>query len=1054
MLLLTRTRLINWHYFSDSTIELGQMSLFAGDNGVGKSTIIDAIQYALVANIRKIRFNQAAVDMKSGRTLESYCRCKIGVESQDYERKESISHVILEFTGGNRTFCSGIMVECLSDGGSPGEMLWVSENTKLEEIAVYKDSRFLKPSEFRQNIKDIGGTVCPTKSDYNSRLTHLLGVHKRNISFNPYLEAVVRSVNFTPLSSVDKFVCNYILDEKLVDINAMKENLVHYREAEREAVKIEERIKQLNVIRELSEDINEIKKQITLQNMLLVRIEVDICGEEIHGLEDSYEKKKLSIDAERRQMVFFGEQIENKDRLLEEYKKALQGNDAHALYGELERQLGVLKNKIEVENGNIEKHDLLKSQLEVLIGRVLDENTDREIELFNNKRDDGKINIHVMDTEIKAITSLISGMKQEEEELKKGIIRYPDSTVTLLKELKERQIEAYIFADLLDVNDESWQNAVEGWLNTQRFNILVYEKDFQKSIDMYNSLSRSVHSVGLPDLVKMKNAEIKPGSLAEVVIANSPLGKRYVAAVLGDVMTAKTDNLRDYKKSITKECMRYSGYTASRISPEIYSKWVIGKKAKEKRKAELANLIDESESLRDVKTQERDALNRELDVIKRGLDTLLEMKTTSSAKERLLVLEKDYSGIKEQLDAIDITEFREQQEWISKLSEEIRILRNEKDAMLRRIGGAEQILEGLEQKITGKKEQENALRKRSEECINSHIELHDEFLAYYNERTKEKNYNEVKIKFERTKRGNETKCENLQNDLLKKKNDFNRENNFYLPAERDDGAPFLELLEKYINTELPQYREKISRARIDAEKQFKEHFVTKLNEYIEEAKESFKEINSSLKSIMFGRDRYMFMIEQKPENKKTLSVIKTAARINENEGTLWERLNDDEDREVVERLFNKILENDIDSAEVKNLCDYREYYQYDIKITHTDISQESLLSKVLKEKSGGETQTPYYVAIAASFYRFFKNEPSAIRLVLFDEAFSKMDDERIGKTIDFFRQMGIQIITAVPTEKIEPIVPYMDKTNIVIRNAKNAYVQDYSVIVKECENAN
>ena len=114
-------------------------------------------------------------------------------------------------------------------------------------------------------------------------------------------------------------------------------------------------------------------------------------------------------------------------------------------------------------------------------------------------------------------------------------------------------------------------------------------------------------------------------------------------------------------------------------------------------------------------------------------------------------------------------------------------------------------------------------------------------------------------------------------------------------------------------------------------------------------------------------------------------------------------------------------------------------------------SRESSLSKVLKEKSGGETQTPYYVAIAASFYRFYKNEPDAVRLVLFDEAFSKMDDNRIGKTIKFFRDMGVQIITAVPTEKIEPIAPFMDITNIVIRNGNRAYVKDYTILTGEAD---
>jgi uncharacterized protein YPO0396 len=104
------------------------------------------------------------------------------------------------------------------------------------------------------------------------------------------------------------------------------------------------------------------------------------------------------------------------------------------------------------------------------------------------------------------------------------------------------------------------------------------------------------------------------------------------------------------------------------------------------------------------------------------------------------------------------------------------------------------------------------------------------------------------------------------------------------------------------------------------------------------------------------------------------------------------------------------------------------------------------LSKVLKEKSGGESQTPYYVAIAASFYRFYKTRPeNTVRLVIFDEAFNRMDDERIGKILSFYNNLNLQIITSVPPEKIEAIAPYMDRINIISRFGSAVKVRDCHV---------
>jgi uncharacterized protein YPO0396 len=86
MITLERIQLVNWHNFADTVIDIGNRCLFAGDNGSGKSTIIDAIQYAMAADLRKARFNAAAGDRKGGRDLIGYVRCKLGAEDTEYHR--------------------------------------------------------------------------------------------------------------------------------------------------------------------------------------------------------------------------------------------------------------------------------------------------------------------------------------------------------------------------------------------------------------------------------------------------------------------------------------------------------------------------------------------------------------------------------------------------------------------------------------------------------------------------------------------------------------------------------------------------------------------------------------------------------------------------------------------------------------------------------------------------------------------------------------------------------------------------------------------------------
>jgi uncharacterized protein YPO0396 len=87
------------------------------------------------------------------------------------------------------------------------------------------------------------------------------------------------------------------------------------------------------------------------------------------------------------------------------------------------------------------------------------------------------------------------------------------------------------------------------------------------------------------------------------------------------------------------------------------------------------------------------------------------------------------------------------------------------------------------------------------------------------------------------------------------------------------------------------------------------------------------------------------------------------------------------------------------------------------------------------QTSGGETQTPFYVTIAASFAQLYhineRHQRPTIRLVAFDEAFSKMDQDRIGATLELLQSFGLQIITATPLERCEYLVPHIC-TNLVL----------------------
>ena len=110
---------------------------------------------------------------------------------------------------------------------------------------------------------------------------------------------------------------------------------------------------------------------------------------------------------------------------------------------------------------------------------------------------------------------------------------------------------------------------------------------------------------------------------------------------------------------------------------------------------------------------------------------------------------------------------------------------------------------------------------------------------------------------------------------------------------------------------------------------------------------------------------------------------------------------------------------------------------------------------MIKKNSGGEGQNPLYVALLASFAQAYgihlspkvRRNPS-IRLVVLDEAFSKMDAEKVASCIDLIRNLGFQAIISATNDKIQNYLENVDKTFVYANpNKKNISIQEF----EKCE---
>ena len=141
---------------------------------------------------------------------------------------------------------------------------------------------------------------------------------------------------------------------------------------------------------------------------------------------------------------------------------------------------------------------------------------------------------------------------------------------------------------------------------------------------------------------------------------------------------------------------------------------------------------------------------------------------------------------------------------------------------------------------------------------------------------------------------------------------------------------------------------------------------------------------------------------------------------------------------------------DIRQGTLSDYVDYRTYLDYDIKVTNTVSGQQASLSRVSRDSSGGENQAPFYVAICASLLQIYQKSENSIRLVLLDEAFSKMTSDRIRPMMELFRRMQLQVLLISTVEKSTAIQPYCDITYSIVRHGDvNAIAPFYRLNASE-----
>jgi uncharacterized protein YPO0396 len=364
----------------------------------------------------------------------------------------------------------------------------------------------------------------------------------------------------------------------------------------------------------------------------------------------------------------------------------------------------------------------------------------------------------------------------------------------------------------------------------------------------------------------------------------------------------------------------------------------------------------------------------------------------------------------------------------------------DKDTMNERIGRHKEQLDNYYQEISEKQKQITIMEADHKLRCQVNEEIARLGHQKYEEQLKTKTPATIVYNFSPMKAGLENKKNDLISELIKMQLSYCSKNDCDLGSGYGQISDYRDEHQKLIGPELIKYEGDLEKAKENCYLEFKESFIARLRENIENARIEFRSLNGALKDIYYGDDRYSFELTPNKEKSNLYRMI-TSER-NEEGFNLWTESFQADFKNEMDDLFSKLTAYDDKGEEVlREYTDYRNYLDYDILVDSKTGSQQRF-SKIYGEKSGGETQTPFYVAIAASFVQLYKSGDT-IRIVMFDEAFDKMDDNRISAMMDFLNSQGFQIILAAPPAKLEVIGEKVDTILMTMREGSNSIIEEY-----------
>ncbi len=1079
----TRMCLNNWGGIDHKVLEFHEyVNLFSGKSGSGKSTVMDAIQVILYGSFSPSFLNKAADDAKNRRSVLSYLRGEQKDGSANRKDCDFCSVIALEIedTGTHITTCIGIAFEVRKSDSEIKKFVYFSHSGKMPESEYLTEQGVCYSN---QEIKKL--VSARTKSDdnrgkgevnriYGSKEAYLGTLYDVILGYidqNRFITMEKSAIALKMTNGTGQFIRDYMFPKNTSNtIATISEQLDSYRQIKEKIEDLRKRIELLSEIQASGKELVRLQTDIVRAEAMIRCIGIEDLRARIQAAED--DKRNLAEKQEqcKKKVQELSASREEAQQKLIQVSADLKASDLggkQQQYEELDERSRMLADntrqwqKILQGMKNWEEDDVITDYIsnpvlnmiaELNQGRVTEElcqnlhlkiesakqNIEDEVEDYRDQRREiGK--------QLKEKKRLVDDMKHDRKPYDENLRSARSALSQQLSDRYGQTVKVQIFADLFDVQEEEWKNAIEGRMGRLKHSLITEPQYAHEAAVLFRNMKQYENV----DLINSKAiADSKPdcmeGSLYEAVKTQEAYVDVCLRRYLGHIIKCRSvEELEQVRDGVTPDCYSYSNFIFRHLKKKDYTtRACIGRRVS---KARLAEYEKDVEELSRQEMQLDDLLRRLKEA--RDFECLKDEPShyvkLSRAGEELARVNKKKMELEETIRSLREGAYKELEEKEQSLQKQVKMVQEELDQTqgeLARLGSRIGELSG----------ENESRRQQLEEKLQGYVPneaLEQEVWELLKKQSGQAVINRKKAQVADLEEKEQAQAETLRaarNRYI-----------FAYPAGPFNGAEtsneaYEKLLEKYLTDFEPAYEEEFEKKCASIYKSLRENVIATIHGDIKAAKRHAYEINRLLRETNFSDSTYQIKIEPaKNENgqffdmlmaeeldSKNLDNAGIDGQISFGEDAFYQKY-----EQKIKLLTDKFMPpKDEDEhlraqkrKEMEQYADYRNYLSFSMfeQVTdeHGNVIRENFVDDMAGRDSGGEGQNPKYVALLAGFAMLYMQQSkrdSKIKLVLLDEAFSKMDQERSAVCLKYARKMDLQLIVCVPDERLQSLIRNVD----------------------------